>query len=107
MNIQDHLVIAIRATPILNDPLRSEMVRVLHAMNEISYVDVYPTPNVLTSYKCEGPIGECAICQEEMRFGEWITPLPCQETCSHTFHKDCIDPWLQRKRNCPICRSNI
>jgi RING-box protein 1 len=23
--------------------------------------------------------------------------------CGHTFHEECITPWLKIKKNCPIC----
>jgi hypothetical protein len=26
--------------------------------------------------------------------------------CSHTFHEKCINKWLKKKRECPICRLN-
>ena len=27
-----------------------------------------------------------------------------QLTCSHVFHAECVGPWLQRHRECPICK---
>ena len=27
--------------------------------------------------------------------------------CNHLFHADCIDNWLNIKKECPICRKNI
>ncbi len=28
-------------------------------------------------------------------------------SCNHLFHSECIDNWLNVKRECPVCRSNI
>ncbi|GBL75951.1 hypothetical protein AVEN_61310-1 [Araneus ventricosus] len=27
--------------------------------------------------------------------------------CSHEFHQSCVDKWLNRSRNCPLCRTPI
>lgn len=25
--------------------------------------------------------------------------------CGHSFHNECMEPWLQNQQNCPICSS--
>lgn len=25
--------------------------------------------------------------------------------CGHTFHRSCVQPWLQNKRHCPVCKA--
>lgn len=44
----------------------------------------------------------CSICLEEYDQGECIRVLPC----GHTFHSDCIFPWLtERSPTCPLCKA--
>ena len=42
----------------------------------------------------------CGICLEEKNKGQ-----ECRElSCGHSFHRECIDPWLQKNPTCPLCR---
>lgn len=43
----------------------------------------------------------CTICRSEMREVSNVHTLP---ECGHTFHTDCLIPWLRRSSNCPNCR---
>lgn len=45
----------------------------------------------------------CAICLEKYTFQEVTHMLSCQ----HRFHAQCIDPWLQEHKECPICKVNV
>jgi hypothetical protein len=27
--------------------------------------------------------------------------------CDHLFHKECLEQWLKKHENCPICRKNL
>jgi hypothetical protein len=40
--------------------------------------------------------GPCAICQEDFKIGDAVTPLCAdKQRCAHTFHSSCIIPWLK------------
>ncbi|KAG2711802.1 hypothetical protein I3843_04G087400 [Carya illinoinensis] len=47
---------------------------------------------------------ECAVCLSEFKEEEEIRRLQCV----HTFHKDCLDRWLQQcSATCPLCRTKV
>jgi len=52
----------------------------------------------------DGDFGECAVCLNEFQEDEKLRIIP---NCSHVFHIDCIDVWLQSNANCPLCRTSI
>eukprot|EP00927_Polykrikos_kofoidii_P039124 TRINITY_DN3354_c0_g2_i1.p1 TRINITY_DN3354_c0_g2~~TRINITY_DN3354_c0_g2_i1.p1 ORF type:complete len:725 (-),score=90.51 TRINITY_DN3354_c0_g2_i1:270-2381(-) len=46
----------------------------------------------------------CTVCQDEIRTGDLIRPLP---KCPHIFHADCLDRWattMRESTRCPTCR---
>ena len=42
---------------------------------------------------------ECPICLEDLNSNDSKVLV-----CKHSFHKLCIDTWLERKNICPLCR---
>lgn len=46
----------------------------------------------------------CVVCLNEFQEQDMLRVLP---KCSHAFHLDCIDIWLQGNANCPLCRTSI
>ncbi|KAG7028833.1 RING-H2 finger protein ATL16, partial [Cucurbita argyrosperma subsp. argyrosperma] len=62
----------------------------------------------LVQYKNSIPRGktssECSVCLSEFGEDETVRIIPI---CSHLFHIDCIDIWLQNNPNCPLCRTTI
>ncbi|XP_038714990.1 RING-H2 finger protein ATL74-like [Tripterygium wilfordii] len=46
---------------------------------------------------------DCAVCLDNFKDGEKCRMLPI---CRHSFHSHCIDAWLLRTPNCPICRTS-
>lgn len=47
---------------------------------------------------------ECSICLAEMEVGDSVRSLPA---CGHTFHCSCIDLWLLRRADCPLCKQSV
>lgn len=45
----------------------------------------------------------CVICQVEYEESEALMALQCD----HPYHTDCITKWLQIKKVCPICSSEV
>jgi hypothetical protein len=45
------------------------------------------------------PIGECAVCFEG---GEGVALR-----CSHEFHRECVEKWLDQHSTCPCCRHEL
>ncbi|XWS46960.1 hypothetical protein CRYUN_Cryun14cG0112600 [Craigia yunnanensis] len=52
----------------------------------------------------ERTIYGCVVCLNEFQEHDMLRVLP---NCSHAFHLDCIDIWLQSNANCPLCRTSI
>ncbi|KAM3298364.1 hypothetical protein ACQJBY_040033 [Aegilops geniculata] len=46
----------------------------------------------------------CPVCLAAFEEGDNLRLLP---HCSHVFHPECIDPWLQARATCPLCRANL
>lgn len=44
---------------------------------------------------------DCAVCISELEDGVEVRILP---NCTHLFHVQCIDAWLQTHSTCPMCR---
>lgn len=46
---------------------------------------------------------QCMVCLGDFEDDDEVRKLPC----SHVFHKGCIDEWLRRCSDCPICKANV
>uniref|UniRef100_A0ACD5WGT9 Uncharacterized protein n=1 Tax=Avena sativa TaxID=4498 RepID=A0ACD5WGT9_AVESA len=51
-----------------------------------------------------GPAGDCPVCLEPLRGGGDVAPA---HACGHVFHAPCIEPWLDRRDSCPVCRCTV
>lgn len=63
--------------------------------------DLKKVENISEEYLERAP--RCAICMCDYEIGSSVTELPC----SHFFHGDCIEKWLERCNSCPVCREPI
>jgi len=51
----------------------------------------------------EGEEDDCPICLLPLQPGECIR----QTACDHAFHRSCIDLWLLRTADCPVCKHKV
>ena len=43
------------------------------------------------------------MCLEDVNVGDKVRTLPCL----HTFHAECAEEWLKKKKVCPLCQFSI
>lgn len=63
--------------------------------------------NEIKLLPCEvhsGSPTECSICLNDIHEGDCQR---CLRSCGHTFHKACIDLWVVRCAECPLCKSEV
>lgn len=65
--------------------------------------DIDSLPSTLVIQDCVDRAIQCSVCLENFVLNEAVKCLPCE----HIFHSDCVVPWLQLHRTCPICRSPV
>ena len=58
----------------------------------------------LKSMKMGKTTKSCVICVKIFEKGERIYKIP---DCKHIFHSECFDPWIKKKKTCPMCRKNL
>lgn len=49
------------------------------------------------------PGTECSVCMTEILEGDETMTTPCQ----HSFHKECLERWMEEKLVCPMCRAAL
>jgi hypothetical protein len=53
---------------------------------------------------------DCTICRQSLnedsiyaKEENTISQIATNQYCGHTFHYECITPWLKKYNKCPIC----
>lgn len=59
--------------------------------------------NILKQYPGLASIDECLICLDKIVESDFIR----MTYCTHIFHYNCIDNWLEKNKVCPACRSDL
>jgi len=54
--------------------------------------------------KLDAEHAECAICINSFKKGDSLRTLA---SCGHAFHRSCIDLWLLRRADCPLCKRGV
>ncbi|MCD9639425.1 hypothetical protein HAX54_023940 [Datura stramonium] len=73
------------------------------------YLKLIDEKNPVSRFKSTSTSGAinpetCAVCLSVFEEGEQVRKLKC----NHTFHKDCLDTWLQQdSATCPLCRCKV
>lgn len=52
--------------------------------------------------ECSGM--HCPICLSDFAVGDKVRSLP---RCGHYFHQSCVDLWLLRRADCPMCKGKV
>mmetsp|Transcript_4426 Transcript_4426/g.7649 ORF Transcript_4426/g.7649 Transcript_4426/m.7649 type:complete len:394 (-) Transcript_4426:166-1347(-) len=47
---------------------------------------------------------QCSVCLDDF---DDKKPIVRTKACQHTFHKQCLQGWLQVNRTCPLCREDL
>lgn len=66
-----------------------------------SLIDALPTVKISKKH-VRGDL-TCAVCKEKFELGSRVRKLPCK----HLYHSECIEPWLEQRSSCPVCRHVI
>ncbi|KAI5794493.1 hypothetical protein DFH27DRAFT_613008 [Peziza echinospora] len=63
-----------------------------------------PTAGTATPVEADPRQLRCPVCLDDFEDGQELRVLPCR----HSFHPDCIDPWLLNVAgSCPVCRIDL
>ncbi|KMT02591.1 hypothetical protein BVRB_9g202770 isoform B [Beta vulgaris subsp. vulgaris] len=62
-----------------------------------------PSTNYISPDNKETEADTCVICRLDYEDGDALTTLPCK----HAYHSDCINNWLEIKKACPVCSTEV
>ena len=69
----------------------------------LKLVSFIPVFTVKEKNKTDEGMNKCTICITEFEIGDKKSTLPCL----HSFHSNCFEKWIKKKKYCPICKFKI
>ena len=66
---------------------------------KLSSVPSFLTTAIVNNWKKKKEVETCSICLNELKSSIRIL------TCSHKFHQNCVNTWLEENDTCPLCRT--
>lgn len=71
----------------------------------LSPSDINSLPSAIAPEAALGAVEEeCPVCLCVIEPGDSVRQLTA---CGHTFHRSCIDLWLVRRADCPLCKRKV
>ena len=70
---------------------------------ESNLIDNFCEVKIKDISKLEESNKKCAICLERFNSEVEVIILPC----IHIFHSSCINDWMEKQKNCPICKFEL
>ena len=62
-------------------------------------------PEVFDYHKVKDATGDCSICLNDLKGA--LPTIQMQAPCSHVFHAQCLQRWMDVKLECPTCRLKL
>ncbi|WZZ53532.1 hypothetical protein YC2023_053639 [Brassica napus] len=90
-----------------SDALQRQLQQLFHLNDsglDQAFIDALPVFHYKEMVGASKEPFDCAVCLCEFTEKDKLRLLP---TCSHAFHLNCIDTWLQSNSTCPLCRGTL
>jgi len=63
-----------------------------------------PSQTAMCALVADSHDADCPICLCTLQVDDSVRQL---DSCGHTFHRACIDLWLLRRAECPLCKTRV
>ncbi|CAH8380293.1 unnamed protein product [Eruca vesicaria subsp. sativa] len=90
-----------------SDALQRQLQQLFHLNDsglDQAFIDALPVFHYKEMVGASKEPFDCAVCLCEFTEKDKLRLLPM---CSHAFHLNCIDTWLQSNSTCPLCRATL